>query len=206
MAASHHFPPNRDISNLEDHNFNIQNLDYHSLLEYSESRTFGSPAGEPSGVETHSGFGEHSQIQDAQLPPGQPSDCMMVSQLQNTRPNSNMSDSSIESMGSDTAPLFSSCAMLSGGSRSTFPCRNSPPHGQTQGSLLASRLPPTYDEHLALKVKPEKESFGISCGSQNGAQTRAGNYWCSDGSSKEESGIVALHAFIRKLVIATAKL
>ena len=191
MAASQHFPPNIDISKLEDHNFNIQNLDCHSLLEYSEPRTFGSPEGEQSSMEIHPGFGNHSQIQESPLPAAQPSDCMMATQLQNTRPNSNMSDSSTESLGSESSSLFSSCAMLSGGSRTTFPCRNSPPHGQTQGSLLASRLPPTYDEHLALKVKPEKESFGITpCGSQNGAQTRGTNYWCSEVTSKEEPGKV----------------
>ena len=201
---------------------NTQRQDFtshHQIMEYSDTKVFAALEVSPQGTRDL-GTNPATCMGNSRLPPvqcvqpgmgmgmdsglGFPSHFSNSSNnnasfnvLNNTRPASNMSESSYESFESDAAepPTLPSCNIShypSSGTQDYLP-GESPELNQQLSDILA-KLPPSYEQHIAAKVKPEDpETNFTSCAGQiqNGVQSRQHHhqeFWRPSEPVKTEEG------------------
>ena len=185
-----------------------QDFNHHQILEYSEPKVFTSlECGGKTSPAQQQGIQRLNQcIGNPQLPPvqcvhpGMGMDMGFAPYNNNPRPASNMSESSFESFGSDTETLPSCTISHLPCSRQDFTRGGSMTYmDQQQLNDILSKLPPSYDEHVAMRVKTECDTNMGSCEeNQNGGISRQQEFWKTSEAIKVEEGEI-LHQYIKTL-------
>ena len=191
MAAKDlHNTPN-SLMDMEYNTLSAQLQEFsHQILEYSDTKVF-TPL-ERSEVSSQGMQRLDQGVGNPHLPPVQcvqpGMDMGFAPYSNNPRPASNMSESSFESFGSDTETL-PSCNI------SHLPClrqdftRGGAMFMNEHLSDILAKLPPSYDEHVAMKVKTECDSNLGSCGAnQHGGLSRQQDFWRPSEALKSEEG------------------
>ena len=161
----------------------------HQILEYSDTKVF-TPLecsrSSPQGIQ-YIGNPQLPPVQCVQ--PGMGMDMGFTPVNNNPRPASNMSESSFESYGSE-AEILPSCNISHlPSSKQDFSRGGSMYLTNQQISDILSKSPPSYDEHVAMRVKTECDTNLGSCGeNQNGGVSRQQDFWKPSEAIKVEEG------------------
>ena len=189
------------LTDMEYNTLNNQHQDFshYQILEYSDTKVFTPRECGGNTSPAQQGIQRLNQcIGNPQLPPVQCVQPGMGMDMgftpynninNNPRPASNTSESSFDSFGSDTETL-PSCNI------SHLPCkrqdftRGGSMYMNQQLSDLLAKLPPSYDEHVAMRVKTEVDTNTAgSCGeNQNGGISRQQEFWKPPEAIKIEEG------------------